>query len=39
MQGMELVDRLLAVGEGDEPTLNRSSFVNGGAFARRPEGA
>jgi protoporphyrinogen oxidase len=39
MQGMELVDRLLGVGEGDEPTLNRPSFVNGGAFARRPEDA
>jgi len=36
MQGMELVDRLLGVGEGDEPTLNRPSDVNGGAFAQRP---
>jgi hypothetical protein len=33
---MELVDRLLEVGDGDEPTLNRPSYVNGGAFAQRP---
>jgi hypothetical protein len=36
MQGMELVDRP-EVGDGDEPT-HRPSFVNGGAFARRPGG-
>ena len=33
MQGVELVDRLLGVGPGDEPTLNRPDYVNGGAFA------
>ena len=33
MQGVELVDRLLGVGAGDEPTLNRPDYVNGGAFA------
>src|SRR5437867_2263816 len=38
MQGVELVDRLLGVGEGDEPTLNRPDHVNGGAFAARPRG-
>jgi hypothetical protein len=30
MQGVEVVDRLLGI--GDEPTLHRPSFVNGGAF-------
>ena len=34
MQGVEVVDRL--VGQGDEPTLNRSDYVNGGAFLRSP---
>ncbi|TMA70245.1 MAG: amine oxidase [Deltaproteobacteria bacterium] len=38
MQGVELVDRLLGAGEGDEPTLNRPDHVNGGAFAARPRG-
>jgi len=37
MQGVELVDRLLGIGTGDEPTLNRPDFVNGGAFATRPD--
>jgi hypothetical protein len=32
MQGVELVDRLLGVGAGDEPTLNRPDLVNSGAF-------
>jgi len=35
MQGVELVDRLLDVGDGDEPTLNRPDRVNGGAFAAK----
>ena len=34
----ELVDRLLGAGDGDEPTLNRPDYVNGGAFAARPRG-
>ena len=38
MQGVELVDRLLGAGDGDEPTLNRPDYVNGGAFAARPRG-
>ena len=33
MQGVELVDRLLDAGDGDEPTLNRPDRVNAGAFA------
>ena len=36
MQGVELVDRLLGVGPGDEPTLNRPGLANSGAFAARP---
>lgn len=36
MQGVELVDRLLASGRGDEPTLTQPDLVNGGAFAKRP---
>jgi protoporphyrinogen oxidase len=35
MQGVELADRLLGVGAGDEPTLNRPDWVNGGALAGR----
>ena len=34
MQGVEVVDRLLGI--GDEPTLDRPALVNGGAFARVP---
>lgn len=33
MQGVEVVDRLL--GTGDEPTLERAVWVNGGALAER----
>jgi protoporphyrinogen oxidase len=36
MQGVELVDRLLGLGAGDEPTLNRPAYANSGAFAARP---
>jgi protoporphyrinogen oxidase len=36
MQGVELVDRLLGVGAGDEPTVNRPALANSGAFAARP---
>ena len=34
MQGVELADRLLGVGDGSEPTLETPDAVNGGAFAR-----
>lgn len=34
MQGVEVIDRLLGI--GDEPTLEQPALVNGGAFARAP---
>jgi hypothetical protein len=34
MQGVELVDRLLGVGDGTEPTLDTPDVVNGGVFAK-----
>ncbi len=33
MQGVELVDRLLGSGPGDEPTMNRPDHANSGVFA------
>ncbi|HJQ82692.1 MAG TPA: FAD-dependent oxidoreductase [Candidatus Binatia bacterium] len=36
MQGVEVAERLLGVGAGDEPTLNRPDWVNGGALAAPP---